>query len=65
MMQQHVEAQQSRFERISALLEGICRHEGDSMSVVTRALIEEAMTESALGSEDAQIALDEAGDKAA
>lgn len=65
MLEQHVEKQQSRFERITALLEGICRYEGDSMSVVTRALIEDAMTEAALGSEDSQIALDEAGEKAA
>lgn len=65
MLEQHVEAQQSRFERITALLEGICRHEGDSMSVVTRALIEEAMTEAALGSEDAQLELDRAGEATA
>lgn len=60
-MIKHVELQQGRFERITTLLQNIYRHEGDDMSVVTRALIEEAMTESALGSEDAQIALDEAG----
>lgn len=65
MLEQHVEAQQGRFERIGALLEGICRHEGDSMSAVTRALIEDAMTESALGGEDAQIELDRAGEATA
>ena len=63
-MQQHVEQQQSRFERISELLSGLMR-ESDSMNPRAKAMLEAAVTESALGSEDAQLALDEAGDKAA
>lgn len=64
-MIEHVELQQGRFEKITGLLQGIYRHEGDGMSVVTRALIEDALTEAALGSEDAQLALDREGDKKA
>lgn len=64
-MQQHVEAQQGRFERLSVLLEELCSIEHDGMSGAGKALLEEAVTEAALGAEDAQIALDEAGDKAA
>ena len=65
MLEQHVEQQQTRFERLSVLLEALCEHEHDEMSGAGKALLEEALTESALGAEDAQIALDEAGEKAA
>jgi len=65
MLEQHVEQQQSRFERLSALLSELCRIEHDGLSVAGKLLLEETMTEAALGSEDAQLALDEAGDKAA
>lgn len=64
-MIKHVELQKGRFERITTLLQNIYRHEGDDMSVVTRALLEDALTEAALGSEDAQLALDREGDKKA
>lgn len=64
-MQQLIEQQQGRFERLTELLEAMCRYEHDGMSAVSKALLEESLTEAALGAEDAQIALDEAGDKAA
>ncbi|MGO2383072.1 hypothetical protein ACT3OH_19325 [Vreelandella zhanjiangensis] len=64
-MIEHVEQQQGRFERLSVLLRELCKIEHDGLSVAGKLLLEEAMTEAALGSEDAQIALDEAGDKAA
>lgn len=64
-MQQHVEDQQGRFERLTVLLEKLCSIEHDDMSGAGKALLEEAVTEAALGAEDAQIALDEAGDKTA
>lgn len=64
-MTEHVELQQARFERLTELLQAMCRYEHDRLSTVAKALLEEALTEAALGSEDAQIALDEAGDKAA
>jgi len=63
-MQQHIEQQQSRFERISELLSGMMR-ESDSMNTRARAMLEAAVTESALGSEDAQIELDRAGEATA
>lgn len=63
-MEQHVEAQQSRFERISVLLEALCGYEHDKMSGAGKALLEEAVTEAALGAEDAQLALDNHGAKA-
>lgn len=64
-MQTTIEQQQSRFERLSAALETLSSEAGDSLSAEGRAALEEALTEAALGSEDAQIALDVAGDKAA
>lgn len=64
-MIEHVEQQQGRFERLSELLQAMCRYEHDTMSTVGKALLEEALTEAALGAEDAQIALDKAGDKLA
>ena len=65
MLEQHVEQQQDRFERLSVLLAELCRIEYDGLSVAGKLLLEETMTEVALGAEDAQLALDEAGDKAA
>lgn len=65
MLEQHVEAQQGRFERLNVLLEELCHIEHDKMCGAGKALLEEAMTEAALGAEDAQLALDEAGEKAA
>nr|WP_298059912.1 hypothetical protein [uncultured Halomonas sp.] len=65
MLEQHVEKQQSRFERLNVLLEELCHIEHDKMCGTGKALLEEALTEAALGSEDAQIALDENGEKAA
>lgn len=62
-MQQHVEAQQGRFERISELLSGLMQ-ESEGMNPRAQAMLEAAVTESALGSEDSQIALDDHGDKA-
>lgn len=64
-MQQHVEQQQGRFERLSVLLEALCEHEHDRMTGEGKALLEEALTEAAKGGEDAQLALDADGDKAA
>lgn len=61
-MQQHVEAQQGRFERLTVLLEKLCSIEHGNMSGAGKSLLEEAVTEVALGAEDAQIALDEAGE---
>lgn len=65
MLEQHVEQQQDRFERLSVLLTELCRIEHDGLSVAGKLLLEETMTEAALGSEDAQIALDDHGEKAA
>lgn len=64
MLEQHVEQQQSRFERISELLEGLMR-ESEGMNPRAKAMLEAAVTESALGSEDAQTELDRAGEAAA
>lgn len=64
-MEQHVEQQQSRFERLSVLLEALCKHEHDRMTGEGKALLEEALTEAAMGGEDAQLALDDHGEKAA
>lgn len=64
-MEHHVEQQQGRFERLSVLLTELCSIEHDGLTGAGKALLEEAVTEAALGAEDAQIALDEAGEKAA
>lgn len=64
-MKQLIEQQQGRFEKLTELLEAMCRYEHDSMSTVGRALLEESLTLAALGAEDVQIALDEEGDKVA
>lgn len=61
----HFEQQREHFERILALLDNIRRYEGDRMSPVTSALIEEALSEAALGGEYAQLVLDSTAEKAA
>ncbi|MGY2464035.1 hypothetical protein DQ400_17460 [Vreelandella sulfidaeris] len=61
----HFEQQQGHFQRILALLENIRRYEGDKMSPVTSALIEEALSEATLGGEYAQLLLDSTAEKAA
>jgi hypothetical protein len=64
MIEQHVEQQQGRFERLTVLLRELCKIEHERLGVAGKLLLEESMTEAALGAEDAQIALDEHGAKA-
>lgn len=64
-MQNAIEQQQGRFERLSATLGALHQESWDGLSEKARTLLEEALTETALGAEDAQIALDNAGNAAA
>lgn len=64
-MQNAIEQQQGRFERLSATLGALHGEAWDGLSEKARALLEEALTEAAIGAEDAQIALDKTGNEAA
>lgn len=64
-MQNAIEQQQGRFERLGATLGALHAETWEGLSEKARALLEEALTEAAIGAEDAQIALDKTGNEAA
>lgn len=53
-----IEQQQARFEVMGELLQALSRQSGDALNSTARFALETLLTESALGAEDCQLALD-------